>query len=210
MFRIKICGATTPEDALYAVSMGADAVGLNFFRGSKRRVTEKNAREIARVVGCDKIVGVFVNEQPETLMEICGRVGIGRVQLHGDETAEDAARIPLWRIKAIHVERNIDMEALERFPCEALLLDSGGTGEYGGTGRTLSWESLPGRFGRLGKPWVLAGGLTPENVERAILAAGPFGVDVASGVESAPGRKDPVKVKTFIENAMAGFEYAEK
>ena len=210
IFRIKICGVTTPQDALHAVSMGADAVGLNFFRGSKRCVTERTAREIAQAVGCERIVGVFVNELPETLVEICGRVGIRRVQLHGDETAEEAARIRLWRIKAVHALHSVDLEALERFPCEAFLLDSGGRDEYGGTGKTLSWESMPARFGRLEKPWALAGGLTPENVERAIAAAMPSGVDAASGVEYAPGRKDPEKVKAFIENAKAGFLHAKK
>ena len=211
MFRIKICGVTTPEDALRAVSTGADTVGINFFSGSKRCVTEGVARQIVRAVGCARVVGLFVNEPPETLMEICGRVGIERVQLHGGETAEEAAKIRLWRIKVVHAEQPVDLDALERFPCEAFLLDAGGgSGEYGGTGRTLRWEALPGRFGRLGKPWALAGGLTPENVERAILAAKPFGVDTASGVEPAPGRKDPGKVEAFIENARAGFRHAEK
>lgn len=210
MFRIKICGVTTQEDALHAVSMGADAVGVNFFRGSKRCVTEETAREIVRVVGCARVVGVFVNEPPEALMEICERTGVVRVQLHGDETAEEAAKIRLWRIKVVHAEQSVDLDALERFPCDAFLLDAGGSGEYGGTGRTLRWEAIPDRFERLGKPWALAGGLTPENVERAILTARPFGVDTASGVESAPGRKDAGKVETFIKNARAGFRNAEK
>jgi phosphoribosylanthranilate isomerase len=210
MFRIKICGVTTPEDALHAVSSGADAVGLNFFRGSRRCVADEVAREIVRAVGARAwVVGVFVNAPPEAVMEICGRAGIGRVQLHGDETAGDAARVRLWRMKAVHAGGTVDIEALDRYPCEAFLLDAGGSGEYGGTGRTLPWDRLHERFGRLGKPWALAGGLTPENVERAILAARPFGVDTASGVESAPGRKDPRKVEAFIENAAAGFRRAE-
>jgi phosphoribosylanthranilate isomerase len=116
----------------------------------------------------------------------------------------------MWRMKAVHAERPADLEALEGYPCEAFLLDAGGAGAYGGTGRTLPWEELPARFGRLGKPWALAGGLTAANVERAILAARPFGVDTASGVESAPGRKDPRKVEAFIENAKAGFRRAEE
>ena len=211
MFRIKICGVTTAADALHAVSCGADAVGLNFFRGSKRFVPEDAAREIVRAVGSRaEVVAVFVNESPEAVADICGRLGIKRVQLHGDETAGDAARIGLWRIKAVHAERPVDFEALSSYPCEAFLLDSGGAGEYGGTGRTLAWEGLSGRFARLGKPWALAGGLTPDNVERAIAAAKPFGVDTASGVESVPGRKDPEKVMAFIENAKAGFRRAEK
>ena len=211
MFRIKICGVTVPEDAEHAVSCGADAIGLNFFRGSKRFVTEDAAREILRAAGPRaEAVGVFVNEPPGEVAALCARLGIRRVQLHGDETAEDAARIGLWRMKAVQVLGDVDVEALRAFPCEAFLLDAGGAGEYGGTGRALPWERLSGRFGRLGKPWVLAGGLTPENVGRAIAAAKPYGVDTASGVESAPGRKDPKKVKAFIENARAGFRRAEK
>jgi len=214
MFRIKICGVTTPEDALYAVSKGADAVGLNFFRGSKRYITEEAAKEIVRTVGCARVVGVFVNEPPETLMEICGRTGIERVQLHGDETAGEAARIRFWRIKAVHASMPVDFDALEQFPCEAFLLDSGGSGEYGGTGRTIPQDTIDGfrrfRLRRSGTPWALAGGLTPENVKEAIFIAKPFGVDTASGVESAPGKKDPVKVEAFIENARLGFRDAEK
>jgi len=210
MFQIKICGVTTPEDALYAVSMGADAVGLNFFRGSKRCVTEGIAREVVRAVGCAKVVGVFVNEPPETLMGICGRVGIEKVQLHGDETAEDAGKIRLWRIKVIHASQPMDLDVLERFPCEAFLLDSGGAGEYGGTGKTIPHETINEfrRLRRLDKPWALAGGLTPENVKEAIFIAKPFGVDTASGVESAQGIKDQMKVEAFIENAKLGFRHA--
>jgi phosphoribosylanthranilate isomerase len=209
MFRIKICGVTTAADASFVVACGAEAVGLNFYRGSKRYVTEEAAREIVRVVGeRAEIVAVFVDEIPEVVTALCGRLGIRRVQLHGDEPAADAARIGLWRIKAVHAEGPVDFEALSGYPCEAFLVDAGGPGEYGGTGRPLRWEGMSERFAGLGKPWALAGGLTPDNVERAIAAARPFGVDTASGVESAPGKKDPQKVKAFIENAKAGFRHA--
>lgn len=210
MFRIKICGVTTAADASLAVSCGADAVGLNFYRGSKRYVPEYAAREIVRAVASRAaVVAVFVNEPPEGVAALCGRLGIRSVQLHGDEPAGDAARIGLWRMKAVHAEAPVDFEALSGYPCEAFLMDSGGPGEYGGTGRTLPWEGMSERFARLGKPWVLAGGLTPENVERAIAAARPSGVDTASGVESSPGRKDPDRVRAFIENARAGFRRAQ-
>ena len=206
MFRIKICGIATADDASLAVSCGADAVGINFFRGSLRFVPEDAAREIVEAVGSRaEVIGVFVNESPEEVARLCGRLGIRRVQLHGDETAGDAARIGLWRMKAVHAALPVDLEALRAYPCEAFLLDAGGPGEYGGTGKELPWETLSGRFGELGKPWVLAGGLTPENVERAIVTARPAGVDAASGVEASPGRKDPEKVAAFIENAKAGF-----
>jgi phosphoribosylanthranilate isomerase len=121
-------------------------------------------------------------------------------------------------MKAVHADRTPDLPALLAYPCEAFLFDAGGKGAYGGTGRELAWGELGERFpevvGERGpgagrKPWLLAGGLTPENVERAILAARPSGVDVASGVESSPGRKDPGKVKTFIDRAKAGFRIVE-
>jgi phosphoribosylanthranilate isomerase len=219
MFRIKICGVTRPEDAAHAVACGAEAIGINFFPGSPRFVAAAVAREIVGTVADRaEVVGVFVNQSPETIVSLCGRLGIRRVQLHGEEPPGDASRIPLWRIKAVHADLPADLPALLAYPCEAFLLDAGGGGTYGGTGRELAWgelgNRLPGIAGARGagagrKPWLLAGGLTPENVERAILAARPFGVDVASGVESSPGRKDPEKVKTFIERAKAGFRIAE-
>ena len=219
MFRIKICGVTRPEDAAHAVACGAEAIGINFFQGSPRFVDAALAREIVGAVADRaEVVGVFVNQSPESIVSLCGRLGIRRVQLHGDEPPGDASRIPLWRMKAVHADRTADLPALLAYPCEAFLLDAGGTGAYGGTGRELAWgelgDRLPGIADARGpeahrKPWLLAGGLTPENVERAILAARPFGVDVASGVESSPGRKDPGKVKMFIERAKEGFRIVE-
>jgi phosphoribosylanthranilate isomerase len=219
MFRIKICGVTRPEDAAHAVACGAEAIGINFFPGSPRFVPEDLAREIVEAVS-DRadVVGVFVNEAPAAIVALCGRLGIRRVQLHGDEPPGDALRIPLWRMRAVHAECAPDLPALLAYPCEAFLFDAGGMGAYGGTGRELAWGELARRFPGIAdarspegprKPWLLAGGLTPSNVERAILDARPFGVDVASGVESSPGRKDPGKVESFIERAKAGFRIAE-
>ena len=215
MFRVKVCGVTTPGDAVHAVSCGADAVGINFFRGSRRRVDEGAAREIVRAVGDRaEVVAVFVNEPSDAVASLCARLGISRVQLHGDETPGEAARLSLWRLKAVHAGGVVDLAALRAYPCEAFLLDAGTAGEYGGTGRELPWKELRDRFGDLlarqgtpgpGRPWVLAGGLTPDNVGRAIAEAGPDAVDVASGVETAPGRKDPEKVAAFVERARKGF-----
>ena len=219
MFRIKICGVTRPEDAAHAVACGAEAIGINFFPGSPRFVPADLARKIMGAVeDRAEVVGVFVNESPGTIVSLCGTLGIRRVQLHGDEPPGDASRIPLWRMRAVHADREPDLPALLAYPCEAFLFDAGGKDAYGGTGRELSWRKLAERFpgiadarnpGGTRKPWLLAGGLTPSNVERAILEARPFGVDVASGVESSPGRKDRDKVRSFIERAKAGFRIAE-
>jgi phosphoribosylanthranilate isomerase len=219
MFRIKICGVTRPEDAAHAVACGAEAIGINFFPGSPRFVAEGLAREIVGAVADRaEVVGVFVNEAPGMILALCERLGIRRVQLHGDEPPGDAARIPLWRMRVVHADRPPDLPALLAYPCEAFLFDAGGKGAYGGTGRELAWGELAERFpgiagarspGDPRKPWLLAGGLTPSNVERAILAACPSGVDVASGVESSPGRKDPGKVEMFIERAKAGLHIVE-
>jgi len=210
---------TRPEDAAHAVTCGAEAIGINFFPGSPGFVPANLAREIVEAVADRaEVVGVFVNESPGTIVSLCGTLGIRRVQLHGDEPPGDASRIPLWRMRAVHADRSPDLPALLAYPCEAFLFDAGGRGAYGGTGRELPWGELAGRYpgvavaagpGGARKPWLLAGGLTPRNVESAILAARPFGVDVASGVESSPGRKDPDKVKSFIERAKAGFRIAE-
>jgi phosphoribosylanthranilate isomerase len=217
MFRIKVCGITTAADAAHAVACGADAVGINCYGKSPRFASEGCAREIVQAVGGKaEVVAVFVNETPAAIESFCARVGIGTVQLHGDEPQEWASRITLRRIKAIHVSETAAPERYASYPCEAFLLDSGGRAEYGGTGKELPWEALRERFGGLlgsagggaGKPWILAGGLTPENVRRAIATTCPSAVDVASGVESAPGRKDPAKVAAFIENAKAGFRIA--
>ncbi len=218
MFRIKICGVTTPSDALHAVACGADAIGINCYVGSPRFVPEESARKIVGAVGGRaEVVAVFVNETPEAIEALCARLGIGTVQLHGDEPEGVAARLKVRRIKAIHASNTPDPERFASYPCEAFLLDSGGRSEYGGTGRELPWGELPERFGRLlaapgsrgsGKTWILAGGLTPGNVGRAIAMVFPSAVDVASGVESSPGRKDPAKVASFIENAKAGFRLA--
>lgn len=221
MFRIKICGVTSALDAEIAAGAGADAVGINFFPGSARYVSPDRAGPIVEAVGAKATpVAVFVNEKPEVIAEVCVGLGIGVVQLSGHEPPGDAARIPLRRIKAVHLSGPRGLEAFRSYPCEALLLDAAVTGRFGGTGTTLDWEALGGacggpliRFagdppGAAARAWILAGGLTPENVGTAIRLARPYGVDVASGVEEFPGRKDPARVRSFVANARRGFGIA--
>jgi len=209
MFRIKICGITTAGDAELAASLGADAIGINFFRGSKRFVRPDDAAPIVSAIrGRAVPVAVFVDEDPSVIEEVCGKLRIGIVQLSGNEPAESAKNIALRRIKAIHLRDCRETGAFLHYPCEAYLVDAYAPGEFGGTGVSLDWKRIHGSA--LGKPWFLAGGLNPENVMTAIRIAEPYGVDVASGVESQPGRKDPDKLKRFINIAMKGLGVERK
>lgn len=223
MFRVKICGITTPRDAEAACAAGADAVGINFFPGSVRHVPPERAAEIVRAVGGRAVVvGVFVNERPEAIARICRALEIGTVQLSGREPAADAERVSGRRLKAVHLSGPEGLLPFRGYPCEAFLLDADVPGAFGGTGSRLDWKSLGDRIRgpcvrfegepaeREGRPWILAGGLTPENVLGAVRLARPYGVDVAGGVEDAPGRKDPGRVRRFVENARKGLEIAAR
>lgn len=207
MFRVKICGITSAKDAAMAVSFGADAIGINFYRGSRRCVDVLEAAPIVEAVrGKALPVAVFVNESPATIMDICKDLGIETVQLSGREPPASARALPFRRLKAVHARDGSELEAYAGYPCEAFLLDASAEGEYGGTGRTLDWTKL--KLKRHGKPLILAGGLDPGNVAEAIRIIRPDGVDVASGVEASPGKKDPVKLKVFIKKALEGFDIA--
>jgi len=221
MFRIKVCGITSPEDAVLAVDAGADAVGINFFRGSARFVPPSLAPPIVEALGKRATaVAVFVNETPERIAKICGESRIGVVQMSGHEPADTLGRIRFPMIKVVHLEPGGGLEPVRDYPCEAFLLDAAVPGRYGGTGHSLDWEAIgrmiggplirdgDGRSPAPGKPWMLAGGLTPQNVAEAIRSARPFGVDVASGVEARPGKKDWGKMKEFVDRAREGFERA--
>jgi len=209
MFRIKICGITSKEDAAMAASFGADAIGINFYKGSRRYVPMSEAVPmVAAVRGKAIPVGVFVNELPEVIEEVCRRLRIEVVQLSGHEPPAVAQRLSFQRIKAVHVRDGSELAAYGSYPCEAFLLDAAVKGEFGGTGKALDWGKIGGI--RPGKPWILAGGLTAGNVAAAIRASRPDAVDVASGVEIIPGKKDPMKVKVFIKNATEEFDIAGK
>jgi phosphoribosylanthranilate isomerase len=199
--RVKICGITTVEDAVLCAEAGADAIGLNFWSGSKRRLDLARAAEIARALPSPVLkVGVFVNAERAAIERAIARVGLDVVQLHGDETPADCSGFTVPVIKAIGVTRGGEsLQAIvARFDVDYVLLDAGGGGEYGGAGRVFDWQRAAGVApGRL----FLAGGLHPGNVAAAIHVAHPYAVDAASGVETAPGRKDPKRVREFVHNA---------
>jgi phosphoribosylanthranilate isomerase len=210
MVRIKICGVTTPEEARFAAEAGADAIGLNFYPKSPRFVTPTQAAAIVRALPpFTAPVGVFVDMPLRQVCAIAYQLGLRAIQTYDDRPpAEDPfpfAHVPAFRVRdqdgLDRIRRFVDdSSALGRRPA-AVLVDAHVDGLVGGTGQTAPWELLAG-FDP-GVPIVLAGGLTPENVAEAVAVVRPWAVDVASGVESAPSRKDPGKVVRFVEAARA-------
>lgn len=195
----KICGITRPEDALAAVSAGADAVGLVFFQGSKRCVDIRQAQKITSVLPpFVNVVALFVNETPENIGQILAQVPINLLQFHGDEDDDFCRQFERPYMKAVRVQTASDIQTADRrFPhARALLFDAYHPSEYGGTGQCFDWSLLSSYQG---KPWVLAGGLTPDNVQDAVRATGAVSVDVSGGVEAAKGIKDPQKIAAFLD-----------
>ncbi len=202
MVRIKICGITNLDDALAAIQYGADAIGFVLHQKSPRAVTPQIARSIvSELPPFITIVGVFVNEEKSKIEEIVQNVGLDIVQLHGSEPPE-ACQICRKVIKAIRVKDLTDLEPLNKYKhrVSAFLLDTYSPHSVGGTGQIFNWDIAveAKRFGQI----ILAGGLTPENVEDAIKWVQPYGVDIATGVEgNKKGRKDHKKLKLFIDRA---------
>ena len=197
--KVKICGLTSPEDALFAAEAGADALGFVFYEGSPRHVFPETVREIVSALPpFITTVGVFVNAPPAEIREVLTLTGLDVVQLHGDEPPEESSLFPRV-IKAFRVRDVTVLEEIRRFRASAYLLDTYDPDVPGGTGKSFNWEIAreAARFG----PVILAGGLTPGNVAEAVRTARPYAVDVSSGVEAEKGKKDPEKVRLFIERA---------
>ena len=194
--KLKVCGITSYEDARAAIDCGADYLGFNFFPPSPRYLSPGAARLIVERLPPGVVtVGIFVNEpRPKQVRDILGWAGIQIAQLHGDERPSYCAEFPTERvIKALRVSEQFDPQTVLQFPVSAVLLDNRDAKLYGGTGRTVNWV-MAREAARLTKVF-LAGGLSPENIAEAIRIVGPFAVDVNSGVESAPGRKDAAKLR---------------
>ncbi len=200
MLKIKICGITNPEDALAAVECGANAIGFVFQSKSPRAVTPDKAKDIVSQMPPFVItVGVFVDEDKKEIERIAGHVGLNVIQLHGSEPPE-ACQLCRKVIKAIRVKDLTDLELLKKYKVSAFLLDTYDPHTIGGTGQIFNWDIAveAKKFGKI----ILAGGLNPNNVERAIKWVHPYGIDVATGVEgSKKGKKDHRKLKLFIERA---------
>jgi phosphoribosylanthranilate isomerase len=200
MVKVKICGITNLEDALTAIDLGADALGFNFYRKSPRYIEPAAAKSIiAKLPPLVSLVGIFVNEfSPERVMTVAHALGIGTVQLHGGEPAAYARKIGDLRIiKVFRVDERFNVYQLAEFPAHAFLLDAYDSKQWGGTGKTFNWEVAVAarKFGRV----ILAGGLNPENIQQAIVAVRPYAVDICSGVELKPGKKDLKKMESLFK-----------
>ncbi|MGB7926326.1 MAG: phosphoribosylanthranilate isomerase [Pyrinomonadaceae bacterium] len=204
MVEVKICGITNLEDALAAVSAGADALGFNFYRRSSRFIEPSAARRIVeRLPSTVLTVGVFVNEgEPEEVARIADKAGVRAAQLHGDEPPAYCRALMKERmvIKALRVSAEFEPESAARFETDAILLDAFNAEMRGGTGHVIDWD-LARRTRELVPKLFLAGGLSPENVASAIRAVKPFAVDACSLLECAPGRKDAERVRRFVAAA---------
>jgi phosphoribosylanthranilate isomerase len=201
MTYVKICGITRLEDARYAVQVGFNALGFIFYPASPRFITpEKACAIIAELPPFISTVGVFVNEDPEKVKEVCAYCKLSLVQLHGDERPDYCAKMPVRVIKAFGVDPHFNFNALAPYlqgNVAAFLLDRHSPELIGGTGQVFDWKLVKKakEYGRV----ILAGGITPFNVESALAEAEPFGIDVNSGVEILPGEKNRVKMKELLE-----------
>lgn len=205
MIRVKICGVTNLEDALTAAEAGADAIGLNFWPGTRRSVEVDTATAIAAALPAFVIrVGVFVDATLEEIERTVAAARLDVVQLHGSEPPELARAVSKRVIRAVRARTQADLEGLAVHGACALLVDAHVEGMPGGTGETANWALARGAA-RIA-PVILAGGLDPGNVGAAIRAVRPYAVDVASGVERAVGRKDAAKVRAFVREARRAFE----
>ncbi|NIA15401.1 MAG: phosphoribosylanthranilate isomerase [Nitrospiraceae bacterium] len=200
--KVKICGITNLEDALAACEAGADALGFVFAEEAKARNRYVDPEEACAIIQqlppFVLSVAVCVNEPIERLAEYLGFVD--RVQLCGEESVEDCRALGPRAIKAFGVPAGFDSRAMLAYPASAYLLDASVRGAHGGTGVTCDWQRARDAVA-LGRPIILAGGLTPDNVAEAVRTVRPYGVDTSGGVERAPGKKDHERIRRFIENA---------
>jgi len=199
MVKVKICGITNLEDAFVAAKAGADALGFVFFHKSPRHIfPEQAAGIISRLPPFVQTVGLFVNEDLATVNATADLCGLDLVQLHGEETPEYCHLVNRRVIKAFRVKAMTSLADMKNYRVAASLLDAWSPTAHGGTGKTFNWEIAAAAASS--ERIILAGGLTPENVGEAIAAVKPYAVDVSSGVESAPGKKDAELIQRFFRS----------
>ena len=197
--KVKICGITNYEDAQAAVEMGADLLGFNFYPKSPRYIKPQEAMKIInKLPAIADIAGVFVNSSFEEIRETINNCHLNWIQLHGDESPEfckEFLSVDVKTMKAIRVKNQDDIKGAEKYFTDAILLDAFDPKKYGGTGLTFDWNIV----GHIGKRIFLAGGINPENAVKAV-ELGVYGIDVCSGIESEPGKKDHKKMKKLFDN----------
>lgn len=199
--KVKICGITNEPDAVAAIQAGVDALGFNFYEQSPRHVTVEQAAGIIRNLPPTVVrVGVFVNASEDQVFHAIAECGLKLLQFHGEETPEYCLQFGLMSMKAIRMRDTQSLEVLQQYKTDAWLLDTWSPDKLGGTGEKFNWD-LAIQARNLGRLIFLAGGLTPENVGEAVRKVHPYAVDVSSGVETAPGKKDHARVKAFIQAA---------
>lgn len=200
MVKIKICGITSLEDALVAIDAGADALGFVFFSQSPRHIFPEQAAAIIRhLPPLVQTIGLFVDESLETVNATADQCGLDLIQLHGNESPGYCDNVRRRVIKAFRVKNITSLEPIRDYRVSACLLDTWTPAAHGGTGRAFNWEfaACAAQTGRI----ILAGGLNPDNIAEAIRQVRPYGVDVSSGVESSPGKKDVSLIQAFISAA---------
>jgi phosphoribosylanthranilate isomerase len=204
--KVKICGITNLPDGIAAVEAGADVLGFVFCDQSPRRISVEAAARIIRELPPHLVkAGVFANAPEDLVFSAINECGLNLLQFHGDESPEYCLGFGLMSIKAFRIRTAQSLEALPAYSTDAWLLDAYAPGKLGGTGAQFNWD-LALEAQKWGRPIFLAGGLTPGNVAQAMKRVHPYGVDVSSGVEAAPGKKDHAKVREFVRAAKAVIE----
>jgi len=201
LVKIKICGITNFEDALKAVDLGVDIIGFNFFKRSPRYILPKDAAKIIKKLPCFIYsVGVFVNDDPKYINKTIDITGIQALQFHGNETSEFCDQFDYPLIKAFRVRNKASFKEIPKYNVDAYLLDTYEARKFGGTGKTFNWK-LVKSLKKTSLPIFISGGLNPKNVVQAIKVTNPYAVDVNSGIEKFPGKKDPKLMKEFVYKA---------
>ncbi len=197
--KVKICGITNYEDAVAALEMGADLLGFNFYPGSPRYVAPARATEvIGKLPAFIDVAGVFVNSSLDEIREIAGQCQLDWIQLHGDEDTEFCrwlAYDSVKTMKSLRVKSADDLQQVDSYSTDAILLDAYDPNRYGGTGLTFDWNII----GHIGRRVFLAGGINPDNAAAAV-ELGVYGIDVCSGIEAEPGKKDHKKMKALFDS----------
>lgn len=204
--KVKICGMTNAPDALAAVDAGADLLGFVFYENSPRYVPIEVATQVIRQLPPFVVkTGVFVDAPPDFVLRAIAECHLDLLQFHGEETPQYCTQFGLMSIKAFRIRDASSLQLLTEYPTDAWLLDAYAPDKIGGTGEQFNWD-LAVEAQKLGRPVFLAGGLNPSNISQAVQRVRPYGVDVSSGVEKSPGKKDPEKMRAFVQAAKAALE----